>query len=157
MHFDDKYLMKHIRELLKNFTWGCLIHNHTITGAVLEKLMEKLAIPGAKKFFTPWWFSECATSSWALEADCWTARTSPTPFEQVMCEIGILGLVCETILSPLIECSHSLSQQLLHFEPWPITKTLTSWNVGNVCHMLLTSIKSMSVILTEEESKEIGR
>ena len=37
MHFDDKHLVKHIRELLKSFTRGCVIHNHTITGAVLEQ------------------------------------------------------------------------------------------------------------------------
>lgn len=67
MHFDDKRLVKRTCELLKCFTRGCVIHQHTITGVVLEQLMEKLAIPGARKFLHP---DECATSSWALEAGC---------------------------------------------------------------------------------------
>jgi hypothetical protein len=53
IHFDGKHLVKRIRELMKSFTRGCVIHQHTITGAVLEQLMEKLAVPGAKKFLHP--------------------------------------------------------------------------------------------------------
>ena len=118
MHFDDKHLVKRIRELLKSFTRGCVIHQHTITGAVLEQLMEKLAVPGARKFLHPDDSQNVPLTVGLLkliaelpELD----RSTLTPMEQqIMCEISILSLICEAILSPLIVCSHSLSQQLSH-------------------------------------------
>ena len=116
MHFDDKHIVKRLGELLKTFTRGCVVHQHTITGAVLEQIMEKLAVPDTRKLLHPDDAQNVPLAVGLLKLiaelpkhDC----SVLTPVEQlIMREISILGLICDAILSPLIHCSYSLSQQL---------------------------------------------
>ena len=45
VHFDDKHVIKRLREVLKSYSRGSVVHKVKITGVVIKRFLEKMNLP----------------------------------------------------------------------------------------------------------------
>ena len=53
VHFDDKHVIKRLREVLKSYSRGSVVHKVKITGAVIKRFLEKMNLPNINQLLHP--------------------------------------------------------------------------------------------------------
>ena len=116
VHFDDKHVIKRLREVLKSYSRGSLVHKVKITGAVIKRFLQKMNLPNIDQLLHPddSLNVPLAVSLLKEVAELSAFGGSLTPSEEViLCEVKVLSFICNCLVSYLFDTSLSLSEQLV--------------------------------------------